>query len=308
MIQRRSLARMRYIHFIVICVFLTGCFGVPFATQGVQPPLIYEEAELRRADKVVIFIPGALSSVNVFDATTFWEDAGYTRAFYRYPGLDDLPLDHRVTPEVAAANIAAFANAHPDKDIALVGYSTGGPIALLAAPQISKGRSIHVAAMSTAVEYGGGFPTALRGLQDIWRAVAATGSLSREVLWKEFWAGLLYGPAAMDDPAFADRLKRDVALGEKFFVELNPSIALAHTLALPTWELPDYLDLTDISVAFFVGLNDRVFTTADTQEFSRQLGGVTIYGYPEQGHLLFFTQPSVYRDMLAFAQDRPVIR
>lgn len=292
---------------LLFVLVLGGCLGIPVSDQSTQDPLVYDAAKLVRAEKIAIFIPGVLSSVNIFEDTAFWEDAGYARVFYRYPGLDDLALDHRLTPEAAAARVAAFANRHPDKRIALVGYSTGGPVALIAAPQIENPGRLHIAAMSTAVEYGGGVPTALRGLRDIIRAIAATGSLSRGPVWERFWAGLLYGPDAFDDPAFADRLARDIAEGEKIYVKLDPVLALSHTLALPNWELPDDLDLGEIPVAFFVGLNDQVFSTAQTLAFADQVGDVPVFGYPEQGHLLFFTRPDVYRDILRFVEGEQVV-
>jgi len=166
----------------------------------------------------------------------------------------------------------------------------------------------YARALYRAVEYGGGLPTALRGASDIVRAMVATGAVDRETVWKRFWAGLLYGIDALDDPAFADRLARDIAAGEKIIVKLDPAVAIAHAAGLPTFELPDDLDLTGIPVGFFVGLNDRVFSTAQTVDFSRKIGNVTIFGYPEQGHLLFFTRPDVFEDMRAFVEGRPVVR
>ena len=284
---------------------LAAC-GVPLTTQSKALPLTFDKDVVAQSDRIAIFIPGALSSVAIFEESADWEQHGYARAFYRYPGLDYLPADHVVSPAVVAQRIADFANAYPDKDIALIGYSTGGPIALLAAQQITKGRNVRVAAMSTAVEFGGGVPTVWRGVVDIVRAMVATGSLDRQVVWKRFWAGLLYGPDALEDPAFADRLERDISEGEKIIVRLDPVVALSHTLGLPGFALPDDMDFSGIPVAFFVGLNDRVFSTTQTRNFSRKIGGVTIYGYPEQGHLLFFTRPDVFDDMRAFVEDRPL--
>lgn len=294
---------------ILMFVFLwVSACGVPLARKGAQNPLVYDAVDVAQADKIAIFIPGVLASIDIFDATESWSDAGYARALYRFPGLDGLKNDHFIDPATIAVRIADFANRYPDKDIALIGYSTGGPVALLTAPMITKGRDVRVAAMSTAVEYGGGFPTALRGLSDILRAMVATGSLDRETVWKRFWAGLLYGVDALDDPAFEDRLSRDIAAGEKIIVKLDPAVALAHALGLPTFEVPANLDLSDIPVGFFVGLNDRVFSTEQTVAFSRKIGDVTIFGYPEQGHLLFFTRPDVFEDMLAFVEGRTVLR
>lgn len=292
----------------LLAVMLASCGIVPVTARGGENPLSYDQDAVAQADRIAVFIPGALSSVDIFDATKGWEDAGFARVMYRYPGLDDLPLDHRVRPETAAAIIVDFANRYPAKDITLVGYSTGGPIALLAAPEITKGRDVRVAAMSTGVDYAGGFPTILRGVYDVGRAIAATGSLDRQTVWKRFWAGLLYGPAALDDPDFEARLASDIPRGEEVIVELNPAIALSHGLALPGWELPADLDLTGIPVAFFVGLNDRVFSTNQTLDFARKVGGVTVYGYRDQGHLLFFTRPDAFEDIRAFAEGRAVFR
>ncbi len=298
---------MKKILIMMVLVCVTAC-GVPLARKSAIDPLLYDAHDIARSDKIAIFIPGALASIDIFEATDDWDDAGYARAMYRFPGLDGMPNDHLIHPATVAERIAAFANSYPDKDVALIGYSTGGPIALLTAPQITGDRDVRVAAMSTAVEHGGGLGTVFRGVEDIVKAMIATGSLRRQTVWKRFWAGLLYGPDALDDPSFEDRLSRDIAAGEKIIVKLDPAVALAHTLGLPGFQVPDDLDLNGIPVAFFVGLNDRVFSTRQTYDFSKKIGDVAIYGYPEQGHLLFFTRPDVFDDMRAFVEDRPVVR
>lgn len=295
---------MRCLFPIMACLALTACGYVPFAKEGAVDPLQFTAQEVATRDKIAVFIPGALSSVEVFEGAAHWEDAGYARVLYRYPGLDGMPIDHHVDPPTAAAHIAAFANRYPDKDITLVGYSTGGLIALEAAADITKGRKVHVAAMSTAVEYGGGVSTIARGARDVVRAVVATKSVRKADVWKRYWSGLLFGPDALNDPALAAPLAQKITEGEKIYVKLDPQIALAHALALPGWELPDDLDLTGVETAFFVGMNDPVFSIRQTTTFASQIGGVPVYGYPGQGHLLFFTRPDVFDDMLQFAQGR----
>ncbi len=289
---------------LLSCLCLAACGYVPTAKTGADDPLLFNPAAVARADKIAVFIPGALSSVDVFEGSRHWEDAGYARAFYRYPGLDGMAVDHYVDPPTAAARITEFANAYPDKDIALVGYSTGGLIALEAAADMTKGRDVHVAAMSTAVEYGGGVSTVARGARDILRAVVATKSIRKADLWKRYWSGLLFGPDALDDPALAEPLAEKITEGEKIYVKLDPQIAIAHALALPGWELPDDLDLTGVETAFFVGMNDPVFSLRQTTTFATQIGGVPVYGYPGQGHLLFFTRPDVFDDMLQFVEGQ----
>jgi len=294
---------MRWIFILLMCA---GCSPALLRTIGTQDPFIYDAAAVARADKVAVFIPGALSSIEVFGPSRNWEAAGFARAFYRYPGLDGLATDHRLDPSTAAADVARFANGlQPGAQVVLVGYSTGALIALEAAPLIAPGHKVRVAAMSPAVEHAGGLRTIASGAGDVARAVQFTGSLSKEKVWPRFWAGLLFGREALAAPMPSRALREAVAEGAMIQTKLDTQIALAHTLALPGWRLPNNLDLTGIPVAFFIGLSDPVFSTRQTTDFSRKIGGVPILGYPGQGHLLFFTRPDVFGDMLDFAEGRP---
>lgn len=290
---------------LVILVFLAGCSPALLRTTGGQDPIVYDPVAVAAADKVAIFIPGALSSIQVFQGSRNWREAGYARAFYRYPGLDGMPIDHRLDPATAARDVAAFANALGDKRVVLVGYSTGALIALEAAPQIDPVHLVRVAAMSPSVEHAGGWQTILRGAGDVVRAVNFAGSLSKERVWPRFWAGLLYGTDTLNAPVPSAELRSAVREGAKIQTALDARIAAAHMLALPGWTLPDDLDLSDIPITFFIGLKDPVFSTRQTTDFSRKIGGFPILGYPGQGHLLFFTRPDVFADMLDFAEGRP---
>ena len=291
--------------FLLILFLMAGCTPALWRTTGALNPIVHDADAVARADKVAIFIPGALSSIQVFQGSQDWQDAGYARAFYRYPGLDGLPVDHRLDPATAARDVAAFANTLGDKRVVLVGYSTGALIALEAAPQIDPVHAVRIAAMSPSVEHAGGWETILRGAGDVVDAVQFAGSLSKERVWPRFWAGLLFGTDQLKAPVPSAELRAAVREGAKISTPLDPEIAISHMLALPGWRLPDDLDLTDIPVAFFIGLNDPVFSTRQTTDFSRKIGGVPILGYPGQGHLLFFTRPDVFGDMLDFAEGRP---
>ena len=290
---------------LLIFLLVAGCSPALLRTTGAQDPMVYDAAAVAQADKVAIFVPGALSSIQVFQESRDWHDAGYARAFYRYPGLDGLPIDHRLDPATAARQVAAFVNTLGDKRVVLVGYSTGALIALEAAPQIDPVHEVRVAAMSPSVEHAGGWQTILRGAGDVIRAVNFAGSLSKERVWPRFWAGLLYGTEELNAPVPSEELRNAVREGAKIQTSLDAGIAVSHMLALPGWTLPDDLDLTGIPVAFFIGMKDPVFSTRQTTDFSRKIGGVPILGYPGQGHLLFFTRPDVFDDMLDFAEGRP---
>ncbi|SHF46600.1 Pimeloyl-ACP methyl ester carboxylesterase [Loktanella atrilutea] len=291
--------------FVLVLMLCAGCSPALMKTRGAEDPMIYDRARVERADRVAIFIPGALSSIAVFKETADWEDEGFARAFYRYPGLDGLPVDHRLDPATAAAEVAAFANTLEASEVTLVGYSTGALIALQAAPRIDPSHHVRVAAMSPAVEHAGGLRTILRGARDMGRAMVATRSVAKAKVWPRFWAGLLFGPDALEAPTPSPELQAAVVAGSKISTPLSTQTAIAHTLALPGWRLPDDLDLTGIPVSFFIGLNDPVFSTLQTTDFSRKIGGVPILGYPGQGHLLFFTRPDVFDDIKDFALGRP---
>jgi pimeloyl-ACP methyl ester carboxylesterase len=291
---------LRYL--VLICLaLLAGCTSGQPRFAGVQSPLLYDPAQVERADKVAILIPGALASVGIFAPAQAWQDEGYALVYYRYPGLDGLPLDHDLGIENAARQIAEFTLGYPGKHFRLLGYSTGGPIAILAAEQI--GGDVRVAAMSTAVERGGGLRTTARGGFDLLGAVLATGSLSRSKLWRQYYRILLFGRKGLRDPALVARADAIIGPDDGGITAPPPDMPRAHTGDLRRWTLDGTPTLPADRIRFFIGLEDALFSTGQTRRFARQFGDVTILGYPRQGHLLFETYPQVFDDVLAFFEE-----
>lgn len=288
---------------LVLLVVVTGCAQQPAGPPGNQSALLFDAQTVAQSEKVAIFIPGALASVNIFGGAQTWGERGYAPVYYRFPGLDGLALDRQLDISSAADTIAAFANQNPGKSYALVGFSTGGPIALEAAAKIRSDHPVAVAAISPAVERAGGVPTALRGFRDVTAAAARSKSLNLAVVWPTYWQTLLFGPKGRSDPTKQPTIDRLTEEQKSSIVIPNAAIARSHTRDLRRWTIPDDFDLNNTRVGFFIGLSDPVFSTRQTLRFANALGTGIIYGYPGQGHLLFFTRPDVFEDMYNFVEN-----
>lgn len=284
---------------------LASCAATPETTAPSSDPLLYSERAVAAADRLVVFVPGALASVRMFDSAAGWTDGGFAAVYYRFPGLDGFPLTGPLAPEQAADQIAAFANAYPDKDVALVGYSSGAPIALMAASRIAGDRVVPVAAVAPLVERAGGLPTVVRGAGDLLRASIRAGSIDLTLVWIEYWHILLYGRDTEPDPAFREQVFEFAQehRGDRRFGPPDSDLARAHSRALRAWEIPEDLDLSNVRLRIYAGLEDPVFSTAQTLRFARRLGVSEIYGYPGDGHLLYLTQPDVFDTAQRFAID-----
>ncbi len=212
-----------------------------------------------------------------------------------------MPLDHALGIENAASQIAAFASRYPDKSIRLLGYSTGGPIAIRAAEQITG--DVRVAAMSPAVERGGGLLTGLHGGYDLLTAVLVAGSFDESKVWRQYYRTLLFGRNSLNDP---DRMSQadDILGPDDDSITAPPEgMTSAHTRDLRRWTLDASPRLPADRLRFFIGLEDSLFSTGQTLRFARNFGDVTILGYPGQGHLLFETRPDVFDDVRAFFDE-----
>ncbi|MCP5072910.1 MAG: alpha/beta hydrolase [Rhodobacteraceae bacterium] len=290
---------MRSLPIVLLCATLIGCTGSNLPTHGSQSPLKYELQKVEKADTLVFLVPGALASVKIFGAEEVWQKNGSAIVQYRFPGLDGLPLDHALDIDSAAGTISRFANRYPNKKFRLAGYSTGGPIAITAASRI-KSNDVKVAAISTAVEFGGGLETQSRGAFDVVNAAFRAGTLQKDEIWYEYYRILLFGRSTLDNPKLAEKSSTIVRQEKKRLVVPDSRISKAHTSALRSWQLPAAFDIPNVKIQFFVGLEDPVFSRRQTLAFARKVGASKISGYRDQGHLIFLTNPGVFKDVRAF--------
>lgn len=284
---------------IALFTFVTGCAHESFPVTGADSPLLFDTVDVETSEAVAILIPGALSSVEIFSAAKIWEASGYALVYYRLPGLDGLPLDHELAIDNAATEIARFVERYSHKPIRLLGYSTGGPIAILAS-QLIQSDDVKVAALSPAPPKAGGFRTFFRSSRDILAASFRARSTNRNVVWREYYRTLLFGSPGLNNPYLTERIDEIVERETDNIVYPEPVLARAHTRYIRKWTAPDTLQVDPESVAFYVGANDPVFSINQTREFAESLGITRIREYPEGGHLLFLTHPEVFADILFF--------
>ena len=202
--------------------------------------LLYDPQELEAAKAVAVMVPGALSRISIFDPAHAWRDKGYGLAFYRFPGLDGRAKLPKLNIGEAANEIVSLAARFPNKPVRLLGYSTGGPIVLTAASKLRG--DVKVAAMSLAVEEGGGLRTGLSGLGDVLQAAWRSGSVRRRDVWLEYYRVLLYGRKITSDPVL--RAKADALVADHLerIVMPDGSLPRTHTDDLRRWRLHPWPD------------------------------------------------------------------
>ncbi len=250
----------------------------------------------------MILIPGALASVEIFESTNAWKESGYALAHYRFPGLDGLPLDHTLSIEHAARQIAELANIYSGKPIRLLGYSTGGPIAILASQQIQS-PEVRVAVISPAPPKAGGMRTTLRSTRDILAASLRACSLNRRKVWLEYYRTLLFGRAGLRDPDLTDDIARIVEQERDNIVIPESDISRAHTRDIRNWKPAEGLLVDSERVSFYIGTEDPVFSVAQLEDFANAIGVSRITRYQGGGHLLFMTHPEVFDDIYKFFDE-----
>lgn len=265
---------------------------------GGQDPLIFNRNEVAAARLVTICIPGALARVEMFAPVQSWAAPGHALVYFRFPGLDGRSLSPKLKIEAAAARIAAFAAGHPDKAFRLLGYSTGGPIAIRAAERM--GGDVKVAAMSSAVEKAGGLRSFQRITRDVIAAAARARSLRRRVVWAEYFKVLLYGTPVLRDAGLAEQAQALWQANLPRMVWPDPELLAAHSDDLRRWALPRGPRLAADRLAFFIGDDDPVFSAEQTESFASRFGAPAIMRYQGHGHLLFLTHPAAYDDIRAF--------
>jgi len=263
-------------------------------------PLVYDRNQIENTQKIAVFIPGAFSSIDIFRRAAYWEERGYALVYYRLPGLDGLPLSSNLRIKDAASTIATLVNSYSNRKVALVGYSTGGPIALETAVLLKNHASISVAAISSAVRNGGGIATLTKGARDISSAALRTKSIDRNVYWERYWQTLAYGPKAIRDKNFSSRIKQ-LAKNNEIVIPSNEMVR-SHTRDLTFWVPSDRIKNSRARIGFFLGLEDPVFSLMQTNTLAKKVGSKHIITYREDGHLLPLTQPKLFKDILSFIE------
>lgn len=286
----------------VLCL-LAGCSAPPASPpEPERGALVYDPVEVSRSRALAVVVPGALTSVEVFEPVQGWRTQGYAVAAYRFPGLDGRPLDGDLSIAGAGAEIAAFANRYPDKPIRLIGFSTGAAIVLDAAARIDSD-DMRLALLSPAVAYAGGAETALRTATDLAAAALRAQSLRFGEVWFEYYRTLLFGRQGLRQEPFASR-SRDIAAAQRDRIVLpDRRLSRSHTRDLRRWTPAADPPADPGSIRIYAGAADPVFSAAQTRRLADRLGSPAVMSYPDQGHLLFVTRPGVFDDILEFFRE-----
>ncbi len=285
----------------LLLALLVSC-GPALPVRGAKDPMLYNAKKVAASDVVVIFVPGAVTSGDVYWRAFDWRDKHTALTFYRLPGFDGLPMDHKISIEAAANRVAAFADQYPDKEIRIVGYSLGGTVALLAAAR-TKAPNVKVAAIAPAPERAGGLQTVMHGALDASLSVIRARSLNRTKIWREYFEIMLHGRRRVIREQKAKEIDDFMTENEEHIVAPSQDIVRAHTQDLRHWTLSGEYDLTGARAAIFVGLEDPMFSTMQTRRFAAKLGVTRLYGYPGDGHLLLITRPEIFDQIRAFFEE-----
>ena len=297
---------LRDLRFVFACVavVLTGCGqSVKEREAPMTNALLYDSEQVAKASHLVIFVPGVFSRIQIFDAAASHLPAIAAPAYYRFPGLDGLPVTPGLQIEQAASDIAALAESYPEHELTLVGYSGGAAIVLEASQLLKNGRVANVALISPTPPFGGGLATRLRTTRDILSVASRIGSLNVGEIWPEYWKILAFGRENYRSGARRDETAHLLEQERGNIVLPKGAIVAAHSTSLRKWDLSEEFDADNLRIGVFYGAVDPVFSEAQTSALIRRLGTITrTERYPDQGHILMVTEPRLFSDVFGFAQ------
>lgn len=262
-------------------------------------PIVHDGHVRKGMTRAVVVVPGAMASVGLFTPVLDWDVPDGAVLAYRFPGLDGLELDHRLDISEAGALIADAMRQLEVKEVYLVGFSTGGPVAIEAARHLSD-RKVTVALVSSAGPFPAGINASVEGFFDVVKALLRSHGRSMEDAWLENYRTLLYGRKHFGNGKVAQQSHELAEEQRGQLLTPGPRMTMAHTADLMSWTLPDDPRLTAAKIGVFHGAEDTVFPIGPTRRFAARIPADGIKVYPGQGHLLFITAPTLWDDARRF--------
>lgn len=277
---------------LLFIVLLAGCSahhaGVPL-----ESALVTRAGHPETARDLVIAVPGALTSVAIYDPILGWANRSTAVVAYRLPGVDgraQVPLDL----DQAGAEIADYVTKLQPARVYLIGFSVGGAVVLEAASRLS-GANLSLALMASARPA----PTLLASLPatgiDIAKAAGRAGTLRVAPVWQEYYRTLIFGRRHFADPALARRSRDLARLAAPTLILPTDGLAAAHGGGLFGWRAPS--PGPEARIFLYHGAEDPVFALPGARRFARRLGARALKVYPGAGHLLFVANPEVFADI-----------
>lgn len=266
-------------------LLLAACAGTPEAT---RPPL-YTTAMATAPEEITFLLPGALTTAGIFGAANDWETDRHQVVEYRLPGMRGEPLTPALDILRAADQVAAYANRHPRARINLLGYSTGGAIAVEAAGRIDDSARVRVVAVSSATPFPGAAFAFLRGVLGVVGTSIAVGTLDAQTIWDEYFITLYLGSGWRNSPekrAIADDIRRAF---EGRINKPGEGRGRSQSGSLIGWALSEDARASDATITFFHGENDPVFPLAQVRHLAARLDS-TLCVLPEDGHMVLLSR------------------
>ncbi len=294
----------RPLYALLLVLFLSACTTLPGPESAARTPLVHDGNARTGVDKAIVVVPGAFASIGIFAPVFEWNVPDSTVVAYRFPGLDGLPLDHRVDIEGSAQMIADAINGLGAEQVYLIGFSTGGPIALEAARRI-EAQDISLALVAAAGDFPASLWSVARGGVDVVQAMIRARSLNPAEAWAENFRTLLYGRNHYKNKELAEVSAKDVEAEKEHdggaFNTPSPRLTMAHTASLLAWSLDRPLTgLDNVRIGFFHGSEDPVFPLTREEHFASRLHADKFYIYEGQAHLLYATSGRLFDDIRAF--------
>ena len=283
---------------------LAGCATLPDRPPDGVSPLVYDPEDLAASERIVVALPGVLNSVSIFDRAEAWRAEGVGLARYRYPGMDGLAVDHRVTVESAIAQIRALLERYPDKPVGLLGYSAGGQIALEAAAALADRRP-RVVVMSSAAGFPETVLTGLRAARHVVVIAVRKGTLDLGEIWLDFYPVLLFGEAVADDPALRARAQAIFEAERDRIVAPSRALIQAQAGDLTWRRLKVGPALRDAPVLILHGRQDPVAPVEAARDLAARLPKARLVELEGHGHLIVLTSDEAFELARRFFLEAP---
>lgn len=298
---------------------IAGCASGPDGpVSGVSPLIEAQTAAVSPARRLIIAAPGVLNSVDMYAPFVAKTPPDTTVFLYRYPGVDGLLLDHRVTVEGATRRIGAIIDAHPNAEVGLLGFSAGGQLVLEAARRLMVQRpalTLRIVLISTASGFPQTIKTVLGGAIDAAGLALGSGadaagpaltssSIAGETVWRRYYPTLLYGRRGARDPERQADIARIYKAQEEKIIP--PSLRLLSAQAGDlTWRrLKADSGFSRARILLLHGQDDPSIPVQAARRLHDQLPASRLLEAPGHGHLLYLTAEATFPLAIAFLSGR----
>ena len=253
----------------------------------------FDPGDIATKSKIIVFVPGALNSIDIFSATKPLGEQGFALVYYRFPGMDGRPLDSIVSISGIADEVIAFRNRYPDKEFHVVGFSIGGQVALEAASRPDS-RIGKVAVLGGTVGFPDTFGVGIRALRWVLASAWTRSTTDLAAVWRDFYKVLLFGEPGVSDPVLAKRADEIVAARRNRIVTPTRALVCSHMrdITFRTAVSPDRVATTP--VLFLHGRLDVVSPSGRVAHYASGFKRARFEALEHQGHQIFLTEPALF--------------